>query len=131
MTSGMFDDKILSVPDGVRDLDTLDPDALEAAIPDRGMSPSGGLPSRIAVDPASVERGLARLVLSLVELIRQLMERQAIRRVEAGGLDDATIERLGETLMRLDSRMDALKATFGLSDADLRLDLGPVDDLDR
>ena len=84
------------------------------------------LTSRVEADPENVARGLAALVLTLVELLRQLMERQALRRVEAGGLDDATIERLGATLMALESRMEELKAVFGLDDDDLNLDLGPL-----
>ena len=82
--------------------------------------------SRVNADPEEVERGLAQLVLTLVELLRQLMERQALRRVEAGGLDDETVERLGRTLMALDSRMEELKEIFGLSDEDLNLNLGPL-----
>jgi hypothetical protein len=74
----------------------------------------------------NVERGLAQLVLTVIELLRQLMERQALRRVEAGGLDAETIERLGGTLMALEERMAELKQTFGLQDEDLNLDLGPL-----
>ena len=84
------------------------------------------LSRRVSADPENVERGLAQLVLTIVELLRQLMERQALRRVEAGNLDDETVERLGKTLMALESRMDELKATFGLEDEDLNLDLGPL-----
>ena len=84
------------------------------------------LTRRVAADPENVERGLAQLVLTIVELLRQLMERQALRRVEAGNLDDETIERLGKTLMALESRMDELNETFGLDDEDLNLDLGPL-----
>ena len=84
------------------------------------------LTRRVQADPDNVERGLAALVLTLIELLRQLMERQAIRRVEAGGLDDETIERLGSTLMALEARMEELKAIFGLDDDDLNLDLGPL-----
>jgi hypothetical protein len=84
------------------------------------------LTRRVAADPENVERGLAQLVLTIVELLRQLMERQALRRVEAGNLDDETVERLGRTLMALESRMDELKETFGLDDEDLNLDLGPL-----
>jgi hypothetical protein len=84
------------------------------------------LSGRIEADPDNVERGLAQLVLTLVELLRQLMERQALRRVEAGNLDDETIERLGKTLMALESRMEELKDIFGLKDEDLNLDLGPL-----
>jgi Gas vesicle protein K len=81
---------------------------------------------RIEADPEKVERGLAQLVLTLIELLRQLMERQAIRRVEAGTVDDEEIERLGRTFMALEERMDELKAHFGLRDEDLNLDLGPL-----
>jgi hypothetical protein len=81
---------------------------------------------RIDADPDNVERGLAQLVLTIIELLRQLMERQALRRVEAGGLEEETVERLGRTLMALEGRMEELKETFGLSDEDLNLDLGPL-----
>ena len=81
---------------------------------------------RVDADPESVERGLAQLVLTVVELLRQLLERQALRRVEAGVLDDETVERLGRALMALEDRMDELKRTFGLRDEDLNLDLGPL-----
>jgi Gas vesicle protein K len=84
------------------------------------------LSRRINAEPERVERGLAQLVLTIVELLRQLMERQALRRVEAGGLSDEQIERLGETLMRLAERMEELKQEFGLEDGDLNLDLGPL-----
>jgi hypothetical protein len=84
------------------------------------------LSSRVEVDRDNVEHGLAALVLTVVELLRQLMERQALRRVEAGGLDEATVERLGATLMALEARMEELKAVFGLEDEDLNLDLGPL-----
>jgi hypothetical protein len=83
-------------------------------------------PRRIDADPDTVDRGLAQLVLTVIELLRQLMERQALRRVEAGGLDDETIERLGSTLMALEDRMEQLKRTFGLRDEDLNLNLGPL-----
>jgi hypothetical protein len=84
------------------------------------------LSRRVDADPENVERGLAQLVLTVVELLRQIMERQALRRVEAGGLCGETVERLGRTLMALESRMEELKATFGLTDEDLNLDLGPL-----
>ena len=82
-----------------------------------------------AEDRAHVERGLAQLVLTLVELLRQLMERQALRRMEQGTLTDEQIERLGETFMKLDARMNELKEEFGLQDRDLNLNLGPLGDL--
>jgi hypothetical protein len=82
----------------------------------------GGKPG----DPAAAERGLATLVLTLVELLRELMERQAIRRVEGGTVTGEQAERLGQTLMLLDERMDELVEQFGISRADLNLDLGPL-----
>ena len=87
------------------------------------------LSRRIEADPENVERGLAQLVLTLVELLRQLMERQALRRMENDTLSDDEIERLGETFMKLARRMDELKAEFGLEDRDLNLNLGPLGDL--
>jgi hypothetical protein len=77
-------------------------------------------------DREDVARGLAQLVLTVIELLRQLMERQAIRRVEAGGLSDEQVERLGQALMALEQRMDELKQDFGLTDEDLNLNLGPL-----
>src|SRR5919204_569730 len=89
-----------------------------------------GGPMRIeAEEREDVARGLAQLVLTVIELLRQLMERQAVRRVEAGGLTDDQIERLGQTLMALEQRMDELKQDFGLRDEDLNLDLGPLGNL--
>ena len=81
---------------------------------------------RIAEDGDDAARGLAQLVLTVVELLRDLMERQAIRRVDSGTLTDEEIERLGTALMLLEERMQELKETFGFSDADLNLDLGPL-----
>ncbi len=85
-------------------------------------------PRRIDLDADrdSVERGLVQLVLTVVELLRQLMERQALRRVDQGGLSDEQVERLGGTLLLLSERMDDLKAHFELGDEDLNLDLGPL-----
>jgi hypothetical protein len=84
------------------------------------------LRNRVEADPESVEKGLVQLVLTLVELLRQLMERQAIRRVEAGGLSDDDVERLGRTLMLLEERMEELREHFGLEPEDLNIDLGPL-----
>ena len=83
-------------------------------------------PRRISADPEKVEQGLAQLVLTLIELLRQLMERQALRRMDAGDLTEEQVERLGTTFMLLSERMDELKETFGLRDEDLNLDLGPL-----
>ena len=84
------------------------------------------LPERIESEPDTVGRDLGRLVLTLVELLRQLMEKQALRRMEGGSLTDEEIERLGETFLKLSQRMDELKVEFGLEDRDLNLDLGPL-----
>lgn len=86
-------------------------------------------PRRVNADPEHVERGLAQLVLTLVELLRQLMERQALRRMEQGNLTDEQIERLGQTFMKLEQRMEELKREFELEDRDLNLNLGPLGDL--
>lgn len=83
---------------------------------------------RISFDPDDVQRGLAQLVLTLVELLREVLERQAIRRVESTSLGDADVERLGRAFLELEARMDDLKAHFGLTDRDLRLGLGVVRD---
>ena len=82
--------------------------------------------TRIKADPENVERGLAQLVLTIVELLRQLMERQAIRRMDAGSLSDDEVERMGETFMKLEQRMEELREHFGLAPEDLNLDLGPL-----
>ena len=113
---GIFS-KILAGPTGPDDLD----DFLRGL--DR-LNP--GLPSRVNADPHNVERGLAQLVLTLIELVRQLMERQAVRRMEGGSLTDDEVERLGQTFMRLEERMQQLKRDFGVDDKDLNLDLGPL-----
>jgi Gas vesicle protein K len=86
-----------------------------------------GLPGRrIDADPEDVERGLVTLVLTVVELLRQLMERQALRRVDQGDLSDEKIEQIGATLLALDERMAELREHFGLTPADLNIDLGPL-----
>ena len=84
------------------------------------------LPRRLNADPEGLEKGLAHLVLTLIELLRELMERQALRRIESGTLTDEEIERLGRTFMALSERMEELKRVFGLEDEDLNLDLGPL-----
>lgn len=88
-----------------------------------------GLPHRINADQQNVEQGLAKLVLTLIELIRRLLEKQAVRRMEAGSLTEEEIERLGETFLKLEAKMAELKETFGLQDEDLNLNLGPLGDL--
>ena len=84
------------------------------------------LPPRVNADERNVEKGLAQLVLTLIDLLRQLMERQAVRRMEGGTLTDDEVERLGRTFLLLEQRMGELKKSFGLEDADLNIDLGPL-----
>ncbi|MFD4406969.1 gas vesicle protein K [Nocardia sp. NPDC058499] len=90
------------------------------------MTEFEAIPPRIDADPESVERGLVTLVLTLVELLRQLMERQALRRVDEGDLSEDRIERIGTTLMLLEERMGELRDHFGLTPEDLNIDLGPL-----
>ena len=84
------------------------------------------LPSHINIDAQSVEQGLAKLVLTLIEFIRRLLEKQAVRRMEGGDLSPEQIEELGLALMRLEAKLQELKTQFGLEDHDLNLDLGPI-----
>ena len=86
-------------------------------------------PEKINIDPKNVEKGLAKLVLTLVELIRKLLEKQAMRRVEGGSLADEEIEKVGETLMELENKMKELKEIFGLKDEELNINLGPLGEL--
>ena len=83
-------------------------------------------PRRVNADPESVERGLAQLVLTLIELLRQLMERQAIRRMEEKTLTRKEIEAVGTALMQLEDTIRDIGARFGLTPEDLNLDLGPL-----
>lgn len=85
-----------------------------------------GSPQRIDCSPENIEQGLAKLVLSLVELLRQLLERQAIRRMEGGSLNEQQVEQMGEALMTLEKKISELANHFGLTPADLNLDLGPL-----
>jgi len=85
-----------------------------------------GLSGRIDCSPENIEQGLAKLVLSLIELLRQLLERQAIRRMEGGSLNEEQIEQMGEALMKLETKIHELVTNFNLSPADLNLDLGPL-----
>lgn len=81
---------------------------------------------RLDIDPEKVERGLAKLVLTIVELLRRLMESQAVRRMDQGTLTEEEIERLGQAFSLLEARMEDLKKVFGLEDEELNLDLGPI-----
>jgi len=85
-----------------------------------------GAARRLDLDPESVGTGLAQLVLTLIELIRELMERQAIARLDDGDLTDQEVEELGATLQALDANMNELVEKFGITREDLNLDLGPL-----
>src|SRR6478672_13450675 len=111
--------------------------AKEAAHPDisevsealRLSEAAAGLSGRIDCSPETIEKSLAKLVLSLIELLRQLLERQAIRRMEGGSLTEEQVEQMGEALMKLEAKVKELAEEFGLSPADLNLQLGPLGNL--
>jgi hypothetical protein len=84
------------------------------------------IPQRLETDAESVERDLFKLVLTIIELVRQLMEKQALRRVEEGDLSDEQVEALGTGLMHLEEAMEDLKSRYGLTTRDLNIDLGPL-----
>jgi hypothetical protein len=84
------------------------------------------LPPRLNTDPDKIENGLAKLVLTLIEVLRKVLEHQAVRRMEGGHLTDEEVERLGVALLRLNDRMQDMKGIFGLTDDDLQIDLGPL-----
>lgn len=84
---------------------------------------------KVNINPENIENGLAKLILTIVELIRKLMERQAMRRIENGSLSEEEIERIGEILMKLENKILELKEMFGLKDEELNINLGPLGDL--
>jgi hypothetical protein len=99
----------------------------DEALPEAALEAlARALPERINADPDKVEQGLARLVLTLIEVLRRVLEHQAIRRMDGGSLSNEEIERLGLALLKLSERMDELKSTFGVTDEDLDVDLGPL-----
>ena len=90
---------------------------------------TGPLPGRIDASPDQAAQGLAKLVLTLIELLRRLLERQAVRRIEAGSLSPEEIERMGVTFLQLETKMVELRAHFGLEEEDLNVSLGPLGNL--
>jgi hypothetical protein len=114
------------------DVRKVTPQEIAAAVSDlnRELRAVGeGTIERIDCSPENIEQGLARLVLSLVELLRRLLERQAIRRMEGGSLDDAKVEEMGQALMKLEMKVHEIAAVFGLKPEDLNLELGPLGNL--
>jgi hypothetical protein len=111
---------------------TMESQVVEALHPPRNSSVAPlesvaeNLPPRLNTDPDKVENGLAKLVLTLIEVLRKVLEHQAVRRMEGGHLSDAEIEKLGVALLRLNDRMQDMKGIFGLADEDLQIDLGPL-----
>ncbi|GGP99344.1 hypothetical protein GCM10010233_14870 [Streptomyces pseudogriseolus] len=107
----------------------LDPKASFDARPEPAARPAEPHPKprrRLDLEPDTVERDLVKLVLTVVELLRQLMERQAVRRFDEGDLTEEQEERVGLTLMLLEDRMAELRNRYGLRPEDLNLDLGPL-----
>ena len=105
---------------------------VEALAPPPGASSAplaavaDALPARLDADPEKMENGLAKLVLTLIEVLRKVLEHQAVRRMEGGNLTAEEVERLGVALLRLNDRMQDMKGIFGLTDEDLQIDLGPL-----
>lgn len=98
-------------------------------MPPSDLEQKSSTTGKINLDPEGAEQGLAQLVLTVIELLRQLVERQAIRRVDGGTLTEEEIEKLGVALMNLEVKMDELKEIFELNDEDLNIDLGPLGNL--
>lgn len=96
--------------------------AAESVTNDTRIAPA----QRIHIDPESVKNGLGQLVLTLIKLLHNLLEKQAIRRMESGSLSDEQIEKLGTTLMQQAEEIQRLRELFGLEEGDLNLDLGPL-----
>ncbi|MCU1284285.1 MAG: Gas vesicle [Acidobacteriales bacterium] len=113
----------------MKDPNQVTPADVEAAISDlkrQLQTAASGGQQRIECDGENIEQGLAKLVLTLIEFLRRLLERQAIRRMEGGSLNDTQVEELGTALMKLEQKIHELTNTFGLKPEDLNLDLGPV-----
>jgi len=88
-----------------------------------------GIETKAHINPENVEKGLTKLVLTVIDLLRKLMEKQAIQRIEARQVDESGIEKVADTFFLLDQKMEQLKETFGLQNEELNLDLGPLGEL--
>src|SRR6266581_1428517 len=107
----------------------IDSDISEVTEALRLSDAAAGLSGRIDCSPETIEKSLAKLVLSLIELLRQLLERQAIRRMEGGSLTEAQVEEMGQALMTLEAKIRELAENLGLPPPDLNLDLGQLGNL--
>src|SRR3990170_4667726 len=97
-----------------------------SSLPARPVDAPGREAGRLNLNPDDVKNGLGRLVLTLIKLLHELLEKQAVRRIEAGSLTETEIDRLGITLMRQSREIDRLRRAFNLEDEDLTIDLGPL-----
>ncbi|HEU4630979.1 MAG TPA: gas vesicle protein K, partial [Gemmatimonadaceae bacterium] len=109
-------------PAGAADVTRPVADALAAEL----TEVASGLPERLDIDPDAVQRDLARLVLVIVELLRRVVEHQAIQRMGDEDLSEAQVERMGVALERLEQKLAEIKSVFGVADADLNIDLGQL-----
>jgi hypothetical protein len=108
------------------DIRKITPEQIATAVSELNRelkSVGAGTIDRIDCSPENIEQGLARLVLGLIELLRRLLERQAIRRMEGGTMDEAKIEEMGQALMKLEMKINEIAAMFGLRPEDLNLEL--------
>jgi hypothetical protein len=103
-------------------IETNAPDVFSKVIPEG----KGVLPNHINIDQEDVSKGLAKLVLTVIELLRELLERQALRSIDSGTLSREEVNNLGITFMKLAEKMEELKSQFGLKTEDLNIDLGPI-----
>jgi hypothetical protein len=97
-----------------------------SAMLNQAVTPLGDANGRLQIDPDSVERDLAKLVLVVVELLRRLMEAQALKRMERGTLDESEIDRLGEALFKAKAKIEEMREHFGIAEEDFNIDLGPI-----
>lgn len=112
--------------EGARQISAEEVAAAVAELRQQLNSAAGGELQRVDCSPETVEQGLAKLVLGLVEMLRRLLERQAVRRMEGGSLSDDQVENMGLALMKLEQKVHELAGHFGLKPQDLNLDLGPL-----
>ena len=117
-----FDDELRVESESLSDFARV----MRPAVPPDRNEASGRQPGRLHLDQDNVKNGLGQLVLTLVKLLHELLERQAIRRIDAGSLGDEQIDRLGLTLMKQAEEIERLRKAFGLEEEDLNIDLGPL-----